>query len=145
MLSWGFYGALVVQVCKYDYMNHTAKTATHPNLLDLYYLAFPNDRVFTKVFVYGLFALETAQTAIISHDEIIFLGVEFANSGQLDLLRLAWLSIPFMESIGMHGYRMAVFERADCNYSIYLCSAVLRLENPYFVAVLDSCNPGCLG
>ena len=145
MLSWGFYGALVVQVCEYDYANCTAQTATHPNLLDLYYLAFPNDRVLVKAFVYGLFTLETAQTIIMSHDATIFLGVEFANPAQLDLARLQWLSIPFMGSIGMCRHCMSVFEQADCNHSIYLCPAVLRLENPSFVSLSDSCNSGCLG
>lgn len=34
--------------------------------LDLYYLAFPDDRVFNKVLVYGVFCLETVQTIILS-------------------------------------------------------------------------------
>jgi hypothetical protein len=104
--------------------------------------------MFIKVFVYALFALETAQTVIVSHDGIIFLGVEFADPAQLDLGRLSWLSVPFMGSIGMHGQRMSVFEQADrnyCNYSVYLCPAVLCLENPSFVSLLDGCNPGCRG
>jgi hypothetical protein len=126
-------------------MNYTAQTAIHPGLLDLYYLAFPKDRMFTKAFVYGLFALETAQTIIILHDAIISLGVEFANPAQLDLGRLSWLSVPFMGSIGMHRHHMPVFEQADCNHSIYLCSAILRLENSYFISLLDSCNPGGRG
>jgi hypothetical protein len=145
MLSWGFYGALVVQVCKYDYMNYTARTVTHTNLLDLYYIAFPKDRMFIKTFVYGLFALETAQTIMISHDGIIFLGVEFANPAQLDPVRLSWLSIPLMGSISMQKHRMSVFEHADLNYSVYLCPAILRLENPYFVSLLVSCNHDCRG
>jgi hypothetical protein len=127
-------------------MNYTAQIAIHPGLpLDLYYIATPKDRVLVKVFVYGLFALETAQTIIMSHDGIIFLGVEFANPAQLDLIHLAWLSVPFMESIGMHRHHMSVFDQADCNHSVYLCPAVLRLANPYFVLLLDRCNPGCRG
>jgi hypothetical protein len=122
MLSWGFYGALVVQVCKYDHLNYAAQTIIHPNSLDLYYLAFPKDRVFIKAFVYGIFAIETAQSIIILHDATIFLGVEFANPEQLDLIHLTWLSVPFMGSIGMHRQRMSVFEQADCNQCLPLSS-----------------------
>ena len=38
---------------------------------------------------------------IVTHDGIIFLGLNFGDPSQLDLVRLSWLSVPFLGEIGM--------------------------------------------
>ena len=102
MLSWGFYGALVVQVCKYDYVNYTTQTATHPSLVDLYYLAFPKDRRWMKILVWGVALIETIQTAFMSHDAVMALGLGFGDRAALDSVHFDWLTLPLITAIGEH-------------------------------------------
>ncbi len=48
-------------------------------LLDLYYLAFPNDRRIVKYLVYGLYVIEIVQTILIAHDSFAVFGYGFGD------------------------------------------------------------------
>jgi hypothetical protein len=95
---------------------------------DIYYLAFPHDRPWTKAFVYGLFILEVVQTIMIGHDAVATLGTGYGDPTQLDLAHLSWITIPLLSSIGksepaaMLIYYYSLFGSQRC------CSTVLCME-----------------
>ena len=88
--------------------------------LDLYYLAFPEDRTLNKALVYGIFILETLQAILLligklyiflslasSHDDflqgvilpfLVFQPVELAGKAIFDII---WVAIPLLGGLGM--------------------------------------------
>ncbi|KAG7086103.1 hypothetical protein E1B28_003617 [Marasmius oreades] len=73
-LNWGLFGALCVQVF-------------------LYYWAFPKDKLFLKLVVYGLFALDIIQTALITKDAFFKFGTHFGNVTIFASLENLWFSV----------------------------------------------------
>ena len=61
-------------------------------LTDIYYIAFPSDKTFTKGLVYALYMLETAQTAMMSHDGIMISGIHFGDISYLKPVHLAFFT-----------------------------------------------------
>ncbi|KAK7014337.1 hypothetical protein R3P38DRAFT_3574549, partial [Favolaschia claudopus] len=59
-LHWALFGALTVQ-------------------LYFYYQAFPNDRAHVKSVIYTMYILEIMQTALITHDPVVYLGLAYDN------------------------------------------------------------------
>ncbi len=47
--------------------------------LDLYYLAFPKDRNFTKCLVYAIYIVEFVQTMLFTHDAFAMFGYGFGD------------------------------------------------------------------
>ncbi|KAF9551720.1 hypothetical protein CPC08DRAFT_768677 [Agrocybe pediades] len=80
MLNWALQGALFVQV----YM---------------YYLAFPRDPLRNKILVYGVLALEFAQTCLLCHSAFHTFATGYGNMYALDEIGLIWLSVPIMSGI----------------------------------------------
>ncbi|KAK0226566.1 hypothetical protein IW262DRAFT_1294738 [Armillaria fumosa] len=99
-LHWGLFGTLSVQLC--TSLIHSSEFFLTHSRLDLYYLAFPNDKKFTKYLVYGVYVVELAQTILASHDAFGLFGYDFGNFEALTEIRLNWLTIPIMS--------------ASCNY-----------------------------
>ncbi|KAK0486436.1 hypothetical protein IW261DRAFT_1559835 [Armillaria novae-zelandiae] len=93
-LHWGLFGTLSVQ-------------------LYLYYLAFPNDKKFTKYLVYGVYVVELAQTILASHDAFGLFGYDFGNFEAVTEVRLNWLTIPIMSAssacVGQIFYAYRIF------------------------------------
>ncbi|KAK0241077.1 hypothetical protein EDD85DRAFT_733852, partial [Armillaria nabsnona] len=93
-LHWGLFGTLSVQ-------------------LYLYYLAFPNDKKFTKYLVYGVYVVELAQTILASHDAFGLFGYDFGDFEALTEMRLNWLTIPIMSAssacVGQFFYAYRIF------------------------------------
>ncbi len=71
-------------------------------LLDLYYEAFPNDRLWTKCLVYGTYTLELTQTILIMHDAFVIFGTGFGDLEALIDAHFLWFSVPVMSGIGMY-------------------------------------------
>ncbi|KAF9461923.1 hypothetical protein BDZ94DRAFT_1262518 [Collybia nuda] len=59
-----------------------------------YYSAFPRDRSVFKVLVYGVFALETAQTVITIRDAYDTFAVGLRDGNSLDKVRTLWFTFP---------------------------------------------------
>ncbi len=68
--------------------------------LDLYYLAFPNDRRFIKYLVYGIYVIEFVQTILISHDVFATFGYGFGDMDTLAENHLYWFTVPIMSTVG---------------------------------------------
>ncbi len=81
--------------------------------LDLYYLAFPKDRKFTKYLVYGIYIVEFVQTILVSHDIFAMFGYGFGNIEALTEVHFNWLIIPIMSAVGTSSIVPLVF----CNSS----------------------------
>ncbi|PBK66303.1 hypothetical protein ARMSODRAFT_1021504 [Armillaria solidipes] len=94
LLNWGLFGTLSVQ-------------------LYLYYLAFPNDRRFTKYLVYGIYAIEFVQTMLVAHDAFAMYGYGFGDIDALTRMNFFWLSGPIMSavasSVGQVFYAYRIF------------------------------------
>ncbi|KAK0451654.1 hypothetical protein EV421DRAFT_1694778, partial [Armillaria borealis] len=80
LLNWGLFGTLSVQ-------------------LYLYYLAFPDDRRFTKYLVYGVYVIEFVQTMLIAHDAFAMYGYGFGDIDALARMNYKWLTVPIMSAI----------------------------------------------
>ncbi|PBK87451.1 hypothetical protein ARMGADRAFT_1085475 [Armillaria gallica] len=81
LLHWGLFGTLSVQ-------------------LYLYYLAFPNDRRFTKRLVYGIYSIEFVQMVLVTHDAFEIFGYGFGDIDAIIEIHSDWLTGPIISSIG---------------------------------------------
>lgn len=70
------------------------------HLLDLYYLAFPNDPSRNKVLVYLVFLFETAQTLVVTDTAYNVLGSGYGNLNVFGDIGATWFNIPFITGIG---------------------------------------------
>lgn len=64
-------------------------------------MAFPKDRIAIKILVYGLFVIETLQTALIVIDGFDVFATQKGDVLSLDAIRLYWLSAPVIGGLGM--------------------------------------------
>ena len=67
---------------------------------DIYYQAFPEDRIISKVLVISLFALETVQAVVVAHDAFVTYVSGFGDLDALAHTHLSWLSVPVISGIG---------------------------------------------
>jgi len=93
--NWCLYGVLCIQVY-------------------IYYLAFPLDNRFNKFLVYAIFAVETTQTVLITHDSFHSFAIGYGNINVLNSAQLEWIAIPIMSGIVSmvvqiyYGYRLSI-------------------------------------
>ncbi|KAG6829915.1 hypothetical protein H0H92_002938 [Tricholoma furcatifolium] len=80
LFNWGLFGVVSTQVY-------------------YYYIAFPEDRLYCKCLVFGVYTLETLQTAVITHDAFMSFGAGFGSFEALDNIQLTCLSIPILSGI----------------------------------------------
>ncbi|KAF9467683.1 hypothetical protein BDZ94DRAFT_1248777 [Collybia nuda] len=59
-----------------------------------YYIGFPNDKIFFKILIYVVFALETVQTAITTRDAYVIFVDSPRSVGSLGSVRTIWFSFP---------------------------------------------------
>ncbi|SJL10281.1 uncharacterized protein ARMOST_13665 [Armillaria ostoyae] len=99
LLNWGLFGTLSVQ-------------------LYLYYLAFPNDRRFTKYLVYGIYVIEFAQTMLVAHDAFAMYGYGFGDMDALTRINFYWLAGPIMSAVAscvgqvFYAYRIFIVSKS---------------------------------
>ncbi|KAK0196106.1 hypothetical protein F5146DRAFT_951861 [Armillaria mellea] len=99
LLHWGLFGTLSVQ-------------------LYLYYLAFPNDRKFTKYLVYGTYIVEFAQTILVSHDIFAVFGYGFGDLEAVTEMRFNSLTVPVMSGAAacvgqvFYAYRIIILSKS---------------------------------
>ncbi|PBK82344.1 hypothetical protein ARMGADRAFT_946688, partial [Armillaria gallica] len=108
LLNWGLFGTLSVQ-------------------LYLYYLAFPNDRRFTKYLVYGIYVIESAQTMFIAHDMFARFGYGFGDIDALTKTDFNWLTVPIMGAVVacvgqvFYAYRIFVVSKSRIIPILVIC------------------------
>ncbi|GJE97024.1 hypothetical protein PsYK624_132340 [Phanerochaete sordida] len=80
LFNWGLYGVLCVQVY-------------------LYHLAFPHDGWGAKALVYGVFALDSAQTCIVTGDVFTTYARHYGDVAELWMQHNEWLAVPVFSSL----------------------------------------------
>ncbi|SJK98191.1 uncharacterized protein ARMOST_01452 [Armillaria ostoyae] len=108
LLHWGLFGTLSVQ-------------------LYLYYLAFPNDRKFTKYLVYGVYVVEFVQTILASQDAFAAFGYGFGDIEALTEVHFNWLIVPIMSAVaafvgqGFYAHRIFILSRSRTVPAFVIC------------------------
>ncbi|KAJ7030767.1 hypothetical protein C8F04DRAFT_1365286 [Mycena alexandri] len=89
-MDWALFAILTVQLCIYQPSSQPSDPRT--SHLDLYYQAFPNDRVFTKSLVYTVYCISLIQVIIVTIDAFNTFGYGFGDPSALTHTKFAWLS-----------------------------------------------------
>ena len=69
---------------------------------DLYYLGLPNDPLYRKVLVYGVYAAELVQTILYAKMGFQEYAAGFGNILALDEIGLFWFIAPILTAIGVY-------------------------------------------
>ncbi|PBK82333.1 hypothetical protein ARMGADRAFT_1090390 [Armillaria gallica] len=122
LLNWGLFGTLSVQ-------------------LYLYYLAFPNDRQFTKYLVYGIYVIEFVQTMFITHDVFATFGYGFGDMDALTAKHLYWFTVPIMSAIAagigqvFYAYRIFILSKSRIVSIFIICISLANFVASMFTGV----------
>ncbi len=104
--------------------------------LDLYYLAFPNDRRFTKHLVYGIYVIEFVQTILVAHDMFATYGYGFGDMDALTGMNFNWLTVPIMSAVGARSI-FCSFSVTYHNFSCLCQADLLCIPNLHIVEVTN--------
>ncbi|PBK70218.1 hypothetical protein ARMSODRAFT_846705, partial [Armillaria solidipes] len=116
LLHWGLFGTLSVQLC----------ASIISKQQNLYYLAFPKDRKFTKYLVYGICIVEIVQTMFVTHDAFAVFGYGFGDLIALTDMHFNWFAVPIMSSIVacvgqvFYGYRIFILSKSQKAIPIFV-------------------------
>ncbi|KAK0237564.1 hypothetical protein EDD85DRAFT_547958 [Armillaria nabsnona] len=108
LLNWGLFGTLSAQ-------------------LYLYYLAFPNDRRFTKYTVYGIYVIEFGQTILVAYGMFATFGYGFGDMDALTSMHSYWLVDIIMSavvsSVGQvfYAYRIFIVSKSRIISILIIC------------------------
>ncbi len=69
---------------------------------DVYYLAFPNDRLLPKLIVCFLFVVELLQTILVTRDAFNNFALQYGNVPDLDNVGFIWFSVLVVTAISMY-------------------------------------------
>ncbi len=137
LLNWGLFGTLSVQLCTLLLLRVSfQQIASDAFSLDLYYLAFPNDRRFTKYLVYGIYVIEFIQTILVAHDTFAMFGYGFGDMDALTRLNYNWLTVPIMSAVGTWSicYQFSVIYH---KFSCWCRAGLLCIPNLHSVKVTN--------
>ncbi|EJD00216.1 uncharacterized protein FOMMEDRAFT_22670 [Fomitiporia mediterranea MF3/22] len=99
LFNWGLYGILTMQVY-------------------VYYLAFPNDKLWFKCVVYGLYIMDTLQSILVAHDAFNGYAKGFGDLTALGSIQMEWLATPILTGLASftvqlcYTYRIYVLSRS---------------------------------
>ncbi|KAF9003214.1 hypothetical protein BDQ17DRAFT_1355746 [Cyathus striatus] len=113
LLSWGLYGILCVQVY-------------------VYYLAFPNDRLYAKILVYLIFILESVQSILVAHDAFEAYAKGFGSFEALTDEYFSWLTMPIIGGVAalfvqlFYAYRISVLGKSKIPAILIVVMATIQ-------------------
>ena len=104
----------------------------------LYYLAFPNDRLWMKCLVYGVYILDAIQTALVAEIGFQIFITNFGDVPVFDrVLDMAWL-VPTLTALG----KLSCTEHEQLTSNIpprsILCAGILCASDPHFGTIKES-------
>ncbi len=102
--------------------------------LDLYYLAFPNDRRSLKHLVYGIYVIEFVQTMLVAHDTFAMYGYGFGDIDALTRMNFLWITVPIMSAVGAHSICYP-FSLTYLEFSFLCRAGLLCIPNIHIVKV----------
>ncbi|KAF7342775.1 hypothetical protein MSAN_01992700 [Mycena sanguinolenta] len=91
-------GFEIVQLAGPIIIAHLADWALFATLtvqLYLYYQAFPNDRLFSKCLVYGVYSIQLVQIILSTADAFKMFGSHYGDVSALTQVDFAWFTVPF--------------------------------------------------
>jgi len=122
-LHYGLFGVLLTQVY-------------------LYFLAFPNDPLRNKFFVYTVFLLEILQTISISRSAFYVFVTGYGDFAFYDRVELAWLDVPIVSGLvaflaeGFYAYRISILSRSYWIAGVIMTLAFVQLGGAIAAAVV---------
>ncbi|PBK78599.1 hypothetical protein ARMSODRAFT_1011158 [Armillaria solidipes] len=128
LLNWGLFGTLSVQ-------------------LYLYYLAFPNDRRFTKYTVYGIYVIEFVQTILVAYDMFATFGYGFGDLDTLTRMHFYWLTDTLLNAVVrcvgqvFYAYRIFIVSKSRI-ISIFIICVSLTSSVAAIITVIYSFQAG---
>ncbi|SJL10282.1 uncharacterized protein ARMOST_13666 [Armillaria ostoyae] len=128
LLNWGLFGTLSVQ-------------------LYLYYLAFPNDRRFTKYTVYGIYVIEFVQTILVAYDMFATFGYGFGDMDALTSAHSYWLIDMLLNAVVccvgqvFYAYRIFIVSKSRI-VSIFIICISLTSSVAAIITVIYSFQAG---
>ena len=91
-------------------------------LVDLYYIAFPGDKLVKKSLVAFLYVMELVQVVMATHDAFAALASGWGAPGALDHIYWSCVDVPIMSSISKYHinllYMITQSFRSELYYSI---------------------------
>ncbi|KIL64633.1 hypothetical protein M378DRAFT_24495 [Amanita muscaria Koide BX008] len=145
LVNWLLHGVLTLQICLCPFVQ--SSTPVSYQLADLYYLAFPNDKTWTKTVVYTAYILETVQ--VIGLGVILLLivagGSSYAGPFILDpsldyrwtiqalLMNLVGGLLPFIAQ-GVYAHRIQIITQRKVIPRL----AILQLSAAIITAVISA-------
>ena len=82
-------------------------------LADVYYLAFPNDRLVPKALVAFTYTMELLQTVLSTRDAFRNFGTGWGNMIELDAVGWLWFSVPFLGSVSKSKWSLSLQDQTD--------------------------------
>ena len=124
--------------------SHSLQIVSNTFSLDLYYLAFPNDRRFIKYLVYGIYVIEFVQTMVVAHDMSKAFGYGFGDVGGLTSMFDDWLTVPIMSAVGAPPSICYSYSVTYHEYSCRCRAGLLCVPNFHIVKVTNHPDIRCL-
>ncbi len=110
---------------------------------DLYYLAFPNDRKFTKYLVYGVYIVEFVQTILVTHDTFSVFGYGFGDMDALTAMNFNWFTVPIMSAVGtykiFYSFSTSYQNTVACVGQDFYAFRIFILSKSQIVPIFVSC------
>lgn len=104
---------------------------------DLYYEAFPNDRLFTKCLVYAIYCIQLVGIILITVDAFAIFGYGFGDSVALLGIHFAWFTSPVITSLGLElQVSISIFD-TDIPSSLSHRPILLRIPDPCVIKISD--------
>ena len=98
-LNWALHGALTIQICM-QLNDIPSRILRVLQKADLYHISFPRDRWLSRGLFYTLWIIETAQTALLTHDAFNSFVRSFGFAPEMDEVQYAWLAGPVSDATG---------------------------------------------
>jgi len=110
----------------------------------LYYLAFPNDWLYMKCLVYGIYILEVVPSALITQFVFWTLVTRLGDVQVFNRIE-TWVSVPILNTIGELSHTEHEWLMSNTPPRYILCSRILCASDPHFGMIEESgrCNFWC--
>ena len=113
---------------------------------DLYLLAFSNDRLFIQCVVYSIYALETAQTVLLTLHAFRAFGSGFGNPNALHSTGISWVAVGILGAMcmlyGLCSVSSSDFfflkQKAACGVQLFYSYRILVISKRKTVAGVTS-------
>ncbi|KAF5350319.1 hypothetical protein D9758_012807 [Tetrapyrgos nigripes] len=97
LMSYLLMGTLILQLC--EIYLHAGRSTHSISETDIYYMSFPDDRLFVKLTVYSVFVLDIVSTVAITESAWIMLILGWGRFENLHLVDWGFTTVPLWNSL----------------------------------------------